>query len=153
MSTFLQRRQRLADTDSILLFLDIVWSDAGDTLRIVNDNRDWISNGNTYIGYPFRFSPPNDTAGESPRGAIEIENVGRGIAQDLERWLPGQTLDARLMLADRADPNTYIIDMPLPIMRVSCTASIARAEGGVDVLLRQQAVRLRYTPFVTPGVF
>jgi len=153
MSTFLQRRQRLNDTDSILLFLEITWSGAGETLRIVNDNRDWVSNNTTYTGYPFRFSPPDDLAGQSPRGAIEIENIGRGIARDLERWQPGQTLDARLMLADRADPHNYIIDMPLPIMRVSCTASVARAEGGADLIMRQQAVRLRYTPFITPGVF
>lgn len=151
--TFIERRQRVSDRDSVLLFLEIHWPADGSVLRIVNDNQDWTSNGQTFIGFPFRFSPPDDVAGQSPRGAIEIDNVGRGITADLEAWTPGQVLDARLMVADRADPHTYMVDMPLPIQRVTTTPTVARAEGGADMLMRQQCVQLRYTPFVSPGLF
>jgi len=151
--TFIERRQRVSDRDSVLLFLEIHWPADGSVLRVVNDNADWTSNGQTYIGFPFRFSPPDDVAGQSPRGAIEIDNVGRGITADLEAWQPGQVLDARLMVADRADPDRYMVDMPLPIQRVTTTPTVARAEGGADMLMRQQCVQLRYTPFVSPGLF
>lgn len=151
--TWVERRQRLTDTDSPLLFLEIAWPATGDTLRIVSDTQDWVSNGQTYVGLPFRFEPPDDAAGQSPRGAIEIDNVGRGITADLEAWLPGQTLHARLMVADQADPHTYMIDMPMPIMRVTVNSATARAECGVDMLMRQQCVQLRYTPYVAPGIF
>lgn len=151
--TFIERRQRVTDTDSVLLFLEITWPASGDTLRLVNDTRDWISNGETYVGHPFRLMPPDDVAGQSPRGVLEIDNVGRGITADLEDWLPGQVLYARIMVADRADPDTYMVDMPLPLTRVTVTGTVARAEGGMDLLLRQQAVQLRYTPYVAPGLF
>lgn len=150
--TFAERRRRVTDTAGLLLFLEIEWPN-GPTLRIVNDTQDWVSNGQTYVGLPFRFEPPDDAAGQSPRGAIEIDNVGRGITADLEAWLPGQTLQSRLMVADAADPHTYTIDMPLPIMRVTVNSATARAEGGVDMLMRQQCVQLRYTPYVAPGIF
>lgn len=153
MTNFIERRQRVTDTDGVLVFLEIAWPGSADVLRIVNDTQDWVSNGQTYIGFPFRFQPPEDTAGQSPRGAIEIDNIGRGITADLESWQPGQVLNARLMVADRADPHTYMVDMPLPIMRVTTNSSVARAEGGWDMLLRQQVARLRYTPYVAPGLF
>ena len=151
--TFIERRQRVTDTSGVLVLLELTAPSLGATLRLVNDTQDWVSNGQTYIGFPFRFQPPEDTAGQSPRGAIEIDNIGRGITADLESWQPGQVLNARLMVADRADPHTYMVDMPLPIMRVTTNESVARAEGGWDMLLRQQVSRLRYTPYVAPGMF
>lgn len=151
--TFIERRQRVSDPDAPLQFLEITWPATSDTLRLVNDTQSWDSNGQTYIGLPFRLNPPDDTSGQSPRGVIEIDNVGRGITADLEQWLPGQTLWARMMLADRADPDTYMVDLPLPLTRVTVTSTVARAEGGMDMLLRQQAVQLRYTPYIAPGLF
>jgi hypothetical protein len=151
--TFLERRQRVTDPAGTLLFLEIEWPASGDTLRLVNDNQDWESNGEVYVGHPFRLTPPDDVAGQSPRGVLEIDNVGRGVTADLEAWQPGHVLYARVMLADRADPDTYMIDMPLPLMRVSVNSTTARAEGGMDMLLRQQAVQLRYTPYKAPGLF
>lgn len=153
MTTFLERRQRVTDTTGTLLFLEITAPSFAETLRIVNDTRDWTSNGVLYIGVPFGFKLPDDVAGQTPRAVLTLDNIGRGIADDLESLGPQDTVTARLMISDRADPNVIERAYILPMMSVSVNTKTATAQCGYDSLMRQQAVRLRYNPFTAPGAF
>nr|WP_202405078.1 DUF1833 family protein [Xanthomonas sp. LMG 8992] len=123
------------------------------TLRIVNDTRNWMSNGVEYIGYPFRFKEPDDTAGQTPRAQLTLDNVGRGITDDLERLQPNETVMAKVMVTDRAAPSVIERVFYLPLTAVSVDGTTATAQAGVDYLMRQQAMKLRATPYTTPGIF
>jgi len=151
--TFQERRQRVTDTESELWFVEIEMPSSGEVLRVVNDTRDWISNGNVYLGASFSIQPPSDVSGQSQKARLVMGNVGLGITQDLEARLPGEEVKCRMMLADRADPHTYVRTYRFPMVRVSVTTGEVSAENGVDALMRQQAVRLRYNPFTSPGIF
>ncbi len=153
MSTFTERRQRVTDTSGTLLFLSVTAPSLPAPLRIVNDTQDWVSQGVEYLGVPFSFKLPEDTRGQSPRAQLVLDNVGRGISEDLEALAPNDLLMARLMLSDRADPNVYERDYYLPVTSVSISGATASAQCGVDFLMRQQAVRLRANPFTLPGIF
>ncbi|MDV3469002.1 DUF1833 family protein [Stenotrophomonas sp. C3(2023)] len=153
MSTFTARKQRVTDTSGTLLFLSISATSLPAPLRIVNDTQDWVSQGVEYLGVPFSFKLPEDTRGQSPRAQLVLDNVGRGISEDLEALAPNDLLMARLMLSDRADPNVYERDYYLPVTSVSISGATASAQCGVDFLMRQQAVRLRANPFTLPGIF
>lgn len=153
MTSFLERRQRVTDVAGVLLFLEISAQSFTDTLRIVNDTQNWVSNGVEYIGVPFGFKLPDDVKGQVPRAVLTLENVGLGITEDLERLQPNDVVMARLMLADRSDPNAIERTYILPMTQVSVNSRTATAQCGYDALLRQQAVRLRYNPFTAPGAF
>ncbi|MFZ6696830.1 DUF1833 family protein [Stenotrophomonas acidaminiphila] len=153
MTTFTERRQRVTDTAGTLLFLEITAPSFGETLRLVNDTQNWTSNGIEYVGVPFGFKLPSDVGGQTPRAVLTMDNVGRGITEDLERLLPGDVVMARLLLSDRADPNLIERAFLLPLTQVSVNARTATAQCGYDAIMRQQAVRLRYTPFTAPGAF
>ena len=153
MSTFLERRQRVTDLAGTLLFLEVSAPSFADTLRIVNDTRDWTSNGVLYIGVPFGFKLPNDVSGQTPRAVLTLDNIGRGIADDLERLRPQDMVTAKLRISDRADPNVIEREYILPMTQVSVNTKTATAQCGYDSLMRQQAVRLRYNPFTAPGAF
>ncbi len=153
MSTFTERRQRVTDTAGPLLFLQVSAPSFAETLRIVNDTQDWTSNGVEYIGVPFGFKLPDDVSGQAPRAVLTLDNVGRGITEDLERLLPGDVVMAKLMLSDRADPDVIERTYLLPMTQVSVNVRTATAQCGYDAIMRQQAVRLRYNPFTAPGVF
>lgn len=153
MASFTERRQRVTDKTGVLLFLEIRAPSIPETLRVVNDTQNWVSNGVEYIGFPFGFKLPDDVSGQTPRAQLVISNVGRSMTQDLELVGPNEIVIARLMISDRANPHVYERVYNLPMTAVSTSAAQVTAQLGVDFLTRQQAVRLRYTPFLTPGLF
>lgn len=152
MSTFRERRQRVTDTAGTLVLLEISAPSFAEVLRIANDTRDWVSNGVTYVGVPFGIKMPDDLAGQAPRAQLVLTNVGREITEDLERLPPGEVVTARMIITDRANPNDVEEDHFLPMVTVSVNSQTATASCGVDYLMRQQAVRLRFNDFNTPGV-
>jgi len=153
MSTFLERRQRVTDTVGTLMLLEVSARSFPEVLRIVNDTRDWISNGVTYTGVQFGFKLPDDVSGQAPRAQLVLSNVGRAITEDLERLGPGELVTARLMITDRADPDVIEQDHYLPMTSVSVNPQTATSACGVDFLTRQQAVRVRFNPHSAPGLF
>lgn len=153
MSTFTERRQRVTDVAGTLMLLEVSAPSFPEILRIVNDTQDWVSNGVTYIGVQFGFKLPDDVSGQAPRAQLVLSNVGRAITEDLERLTPGELVTARLMITDRAEPNVIEQDHYLPMTSVSVNTQTATAACGVDYLTRQQAVRLRFNPQTSPGLF
>lgn len=150
--TFLERRQRVLDTAGTLLFLEVTAASFSEPMRIVNDTQNWTSNSVEYIGVPFGFQFPDDNKAAS-RAVLVMTNVGRGITQELESLQPNEVVMARLMLSDRANPNTIERTYFLPMTHVSVNGTTATAQCGNDFLMRQQAVRLRCTPYTLPGDF
>ncbi|MEA9605699.1 DUF1833 family protein [Xanthomonas campestris pv. plantaginis] len=153
MSNFLERRQRVTDRVGPLELLEMTAPSFGAVLRIANDTEDWVSNGNTYIGYPFRFTAPTDSAGQTPRAQLEVDNVGRGITDDLERMQPNEMVMCRYLITDRAAPDLIARRMYLPMTQVRAAGPLITAQIGMDFFMRQQAVKLRANPHTLPGIF
>lgn len=151
--TFVARRQRVTDTAGVLVLLELSAPSFSEVVRMVNDTRNWVSNGQVYYGFPFRFTLPDDTSGQPPRAVLQVDNVGREITADLEALQPGELVAATIRVTDRVDPDDIHVEMVLPITNVRVTQNSVTAHLGVDFLMRQQAVRLRYTPYTAPGLF
>lgn len=88
MSSFHERRQRLADTQGPLMLLEVSAPSMPEVLRIVNDNVNWTSNGKEFIAAPFGFQLPDDVSGQAPRAQLVIDNIGRALTEDLEGLAP-----------------------------------------------------------------
>lgn len=151
--SFTSKLQRVTDADGILVMLELSAPSFDATLRLVNDTQDWVSNGNAYVGFPFRFKLPNDTSGQTSRSQLEIDNVGREMTADLESLQPNEIITATILIADKAAPDAIYQTIPLPITRVSVTPSAITADCGPDYIMRQACVRLRANPFTMPGIF
>ena len=151
--TFTERRQRVTDAVGELLLLEITAPSLPETLRIVNDTQNWTSNGFEYIACPFEFKLPDDVAGQTPRAQIVIDNIGLGMTQDLEVLPPNELVSGVIRLTDRANPNVYERVYRLPMTLVTAGTAQVTAQMGVDFLMRQQAVRLRFDPHTAPGLF
>lgn len=153
MSSFTERRQRITDTAGVLLLVELSAPSFGAALRLANDTDDWVSNGQTYIGFPFRFTLPDDVSGQSPRAQLVVDNVGRSLTEDLEGLQPNEVVTARVLVTDRHAPDIIEHTLVLPLTRVTVTQATVTADCGVDYIMRQQAVRLRANPFTLPGIF
>lgn len=151
--TWTERHQRVTNTAGELLLLEITSPVFSGPLRVVNDTQNWTSNGVEYIGVPFGFLLPDDVQGQSARAVLEMANVGTGMTDELELWTPGTPITAVMRITDRADPDVIEREYRIPLEHVAVSNGVVTARLGVDSIERQQAVRLRFTPFLTPGVF
>jgi hypothetical protein len=152
-AAFTADRQRVNDPNGHLELLEITHASFSGPARIVNDTRDWVSNGITYTAFPFRFTFPQDKSKESPRSTLEIDNVGRDLVGELESLPPSAVVMATVSIVSRATPDTVEWSWTVPMTNVSVNASVISAQLGVDYLMRQQAVRLRHDPITSPGIF
>lgn len=151
--TFTERKQRVTDTAGILVFLEISCPAFTDTLRIVDDTQNWEHGGVEFLGFPFEFKLPDDSAGAAPRAQLRIVNVGRELQDELERVGPNEMVMAKVIISDRADPNHVEQYFNMPITNVNCDTQYITAQVGADYIMKQRAVRLVANQFTLPGLF
>lgn len=154
--SFIERLQRTTGKKPLVL-LEMSAPSFADTLYLANDTRAWkvdVGGGpQEFIAMPFRLKLPEDIAGSAASIQIQVDNVGREMTQDLENMPPNQTILARIILTGREDPNAIFRTFVMPITKVSINARSATATGGMDSILRMQAVRKRANNFTLPGGF
>lgn len=76
-------------------------------IRVANNTEDVVSNGQTFIGFPFGITLANDNA-ETPRAKLEIQNVDRRIGEAVQALTSPAKIDIALVLA--SDPDTIEFD-------------------------------------------
>lgn len=153
MSVFQERNRRLTNTVGHVELLEITNPSFTEPMRIANDVQDWVSQGQSYIGIPFGFTLPEDVSGSAPRMRLAMDNVGRGISDELERLQPGSVTMARLIVVAKDTPDVHEHVYWLPLTQVSISGATAQATASVDELMRQAATKQISNPFTLPGIF
>jgi hypothetical protein len=152
-AAFNAKIQRVNNPDGELILVTINHASFTGPARIVNDTISCMSNGNLFVGLPFRFTYPQDKAGEAPKSMLEIDNVGRDMTGEFERLPASAVVMATVQIVDRAAPDVIEWEWVVPMMNVVANAATVNATLGVDYLMRQQAVRIRHDPNTSPGIF
>ncbi|TXI23130.1 MAG: DUF1833 domain-containing protein [Roseateles sp.] len=147
-----EQLQRVDDPAGMLVLVKLEHP-AIETAYVVNDTRDWVIGGQTWVGLPFRFRLPRSVAGEPQRGQIEIDNVQGLLSEELEKLPPGGALMATFTVVSRARPEQAELSFAVPFSGVSGTTAMVTATLGNDDALRAPAVKRRYDPFNSPGLF
>jgi hypothetical protein len=153
MTLFQERNQRITNDIGHVELLEITNPSFSGPMRICNDVQDFFSQGESYIGLQFGFTLPDDQTGSAPSMALVLDNVGRGITDELERLQPGSTTMARLIVVARDTPDVHEHVYWLPVTGVSVAGAVAHATCGVDELMRQAACKQVANPFTLPGIF
>lgn len=152
-TTAIRALQRTDDPFGLLMLLTITGEGLSDTIRLVSDTRDCTSRGQVYLGLPFAWTLPEESAGEVGRAQVQIDNVGRELTAELERLPPGAELLATLETVCRATPDVVESTFTAPMSGVqagvlSITATISEGD-----LMRLPVVDIRFDPFTAPGLF
>lgn len=153
MTGFRTRNQRITNTVGHVDLLEVTNPSFSGPMHIANDVVDWVSQGVAYIGLPFGFTLPEDVSGQAPRMQLKMDNVGRGISDELERLLPGSETMAKLIVVARDTPDVHEHVFYLPVTVVGISGASAQATCSVDERNRQAACKLIADPFTLPGVF
>lgn len=153
MTLFHARNQRVNNPIGHVELLEITNPGFSGPMCIANDVVDWVSQGRVYIGIHFGFSLPDDVIDQAPRMRLAMDNVGRGMSDELERLHPGSTTMARLIIVARDTPDQHEHVYWLPITQVSINGTVAQATCSVDALMRNAACKQIANPFTLPGIF
>jgi len=137
-----------------LLLLEISHPALATPIRVVNDNQDLISNGNTYTAMAFRARLPDDMSqGGLPRAQLSIDNVGRELVQWIESSGGGKGASARMLQVVRSVPNVIEWEVTLDLSNVHMTAMEVTGTLGFEDLLNLPGVAFTYRPDTAPGLF
>lgn len=143
--------QRVDDADGWLMLVQIDLPAPSGPVRVVNDTRDWLIGGITYIGLPFEVLLPQDVAGEASGAKLRMDNVGRDLVGVFESLPPGHELDITLRLVSRASPE--VIEWEYVDGASVADATVPEISIGLGADERRNAVLLRYDPTTSPGNF
>lgn len=145
--------QRVTNPGGPLELLEVTNPSFSEPMRICNDFEDVVSQGVAYIGIPFRFTLPEDAKDANPQLSLELDNVGRGITDELERLQPGSVTMARLIVVDRTALDVHAHVYFLPLTNVNVTPTVASAKASADYWMRQSACKQIADPHHLPGIF
>lgn len=150
--TFLADAQRVT-REGIIALLDLSAPSFQETLRLVDDNVNFVFNGVEYLAFPFGFTPPSDQSGSASQIKLVISNVGRTMVEELEKIQPNDRVRAVLRLVDRKNPTVIAKEWRVPLSNVTVDIATATATCGNFQFMKQQASRKRYDQFLAPGLF
>lgn len=86
----------------IIAFLTIEHADLAEPIRVACDGVDYVRDGETFIGFPFKFGLLTDDE-SPPRAQIEVQNADRTIGDALRGLTSPARLTLELISADEFD--------------------------------------------------
>lgn len=141
------------NTDIPIYLLEINHASLGQPVRLANNNCDVVSNGNTYIGCPFKVSFPNDSDGEVARARLEINNIGRSLVMWIEQTNGAENTEVTLSLIQESDPDTVEASIILEFGQINITPKIVSGTIGFDRLLNARSMNQTYNADDFKGLY
>lgn len=119
---------------------------------LVNNTKNIVSRGKTFLAYPFKITLPADD-GESARVVkIEMDNTSLEMIDEIRSTTKPIALKIEMILASR--PDEVQLDLEeLVIRNISYTKSTITATVAMDGFLQLGMDSEKYTPTLYPGLF
>lgn len=150
---FKQNINKLNADEAVLVLMEINHPLISDTIRLVRDNCNLVSNGETYIAMAFDVRRQNDIKDEVPKVSVVVQNVGRSLVKWIDQSGGGRDAEVRIMLARRSDPDNIEEDLYLSIERVSVNSENVNLQMTIQNNLIRKGTKLRFDNDISPGIF
>lgn len=144
---------QVSSNEGTLVLLTIVHPSLSIPVRIVNDMQDLESNGDLYIGCPFKCVLPDDFEGQLPKAALSIDNVGGELIEWIETTDGGNGSVVTFSQVMRSRPNQIEWSITMNLYNVHITQQAVTAELGFENLFAKPAIKMKYRPANSPGIF
>ena len=121
------------------------------TIRVVNNNENVISGGNTFLAFPFEISLPSEDSDSPPRAYLRIDNVDRQIVAAVRALTV--TPEVRIDVIRASAPDAPEITFTgLFLRNVQYDAGYVSGELTYDSIFTEP-VTFTMTPSRFPGLF
>ena len=150
-STFKSAAFAQETAEVMLIALTITHADLAAPIRVVNNHANIVSNGNTYVGFPFEIDLP-DVGNQLPRVTLRIDNVDRQIVDSLR--VISSPFDLKLEVLLASQPDTIEASFEgLKAISARYDALTVEAELGFEDVLSEPYPGDSFTPARNPGLF
>lgn len=138
--------------DALLPLLTIYHPDLAEPIRLVRDNRDIVSRGQTFRGYPFDVARPGaGTDGASPARLV-IDNLDRRIVETVRAVSSSPSVLIETVAASAPDT----VEEVFPVLKI---ASVDADRLAVEAVLTdiddysEPVCRYAFSPSLAPALF
>lgn len=130
----------------------LTMSNAGmTTIRVVNNNEDVVSRGNTYQAFPFELELPGEDPDSPSSARLRIDNVDKRIVEAIRSITTPPQITLEVILASQPD-TVEISYSDLSLRSVDFDADSVRGELTFESIY-SEPVTLTITPNRFPGLF
>lgn len=143
---------KLNSDENLLVLVSIMHPYISDDIRLVNDNKDFILDGNLYLAMPFSLERQSDVQGELPRVRFSIPNVGKALV----KWIDssGGGRDAKItVILSRRSSGVIEEQIEFGISAVSITSELVTFTLEIQNNLIKRSIRWIYDTVHAPGLF
>ncbi len=139
-------------SEAIILLLTIAHTDLSPSIRVTSDSVATISNGNTFLRYPYSLTLPDDPEKGFSSGKLTIDNVHRDIVIAIRSISTPPTATIQVVLG--SDPDTVHVEFSdFKLSNINYDAMTVTADLVLDHFLNEPYPGTRLTPSNFPGLF
>ena len=141
----------LQETD--IAFLHLLTITTGtDIIRVVNNNEEIVSRGETFAPYAFSLTLPISDGERQPELDLTIDNVDQSLTEAIRALLEPPTIKFEMILSNAPDVVERTIDF-LRADFISYDALAIQFKLRPDNIMGRKFPSSRYTPAVYPDIF
>ena len=141
------------DTSEVFLTLLTIDHDSlAAPIRVSSDSVDTVSNGNTFIAFPFNLALPDDTDNASPRARLTIDNIDRTIVEAVRSINTAATVLIQIVLA--SDPDTVEISfIDFKLTNITYDDIVVTGDLTVENFTAEPFPSATFSPSLFPGIY
>ena len=140
-----------SESDQPFLLLKIDHADLAQPIRVVNNKEDVISNGETFVGFPFEIPLPDNIEDAPPRTRLQISNVSREIGQAIR--LINTPASVTLEIVQQSDLDTIQFTFPgMRLTNAQLDALTVTGDLSFEDLVREPYPSKTFSPAEYPGL-
>src|SRR3990167_2193641 len=150
---FASRALMAGQTDeAFLLLLTISHADLATPIRVSSDAVNTVSNGETFIPFPFSLSLPDEVTDSPPSVRLSIDNVDRTIMGTIREI--DTPLSIRLEVVAASSPDDVLAGpFDFSLRQADGDAASISGELRFEDVLNEPSPAGKFTPAVAPGLF
>lgn len=135
-----------------LLLLTIAHPNLSPPIRVVNNQQDITSGGDTYTAFPFEITLPDEKEESIPRMRLAIDNVDKQIVQAMRSLTSPPTITLTVVLASQ--PDTVEVSFTGFVLRdVTHNALVVEGSLMLEDVLNEAYSQHSFTPNLYAGLF
>lgn len=139
-------------TGEVFLILMTITHPAVEPIRVACNTQDVVSNGQTFPGFPFEITLPDEQEDRQPFMQLRITNVDRRIVQAVRTMTSPPTVRVDIVLASQ--PDTFEATFPdFTLRSVEYDAMVVQGQLTMDDILSEPYPSGTMNPQDFPGLF
>ena len=138
--------------EAFILLIEIDHADLSEPIRVSSDGVDTVSNGNTFVAYPFEISLPSNPETGVSHARLTIDNVSQTIITSIRNISDPPTATLQIVLA--SDPDTVEVEFSgFELRNVQYDVFTITGDLSIESFMSEPYPGGSFLPSTFPGLF